>query len=137
MRNILIALLASLFLVCNAQAESVTTKSGLKYENLKVGEGAEAVDGKIVAVHYTGWLLEAGTKGKQFDSSHGRGRPFEFALGKGQVIQGWDEGVKGMKVGGKRMLIIPPQLGYGERGAAGVIPPNSTLIFDVELLGVK
>jgi FKBP-type peptidyl-prolyl cis-trans isomerase len=111
----------------------VTTKTGLKYWDLKKGTGAEAKSGQTVKVHYTGWL----TNGKKFDSSVDRGEPFEFHLGSGDVIPGWDEGVAGMKVGGKRQLQIPPALGYGERGAGGVIPPNSVLVFDVELLGVK
>jgi FKBP-type peptidyl-prolyl cis-trans isomerase FkpA len=110
----------------------VTTDSGLKYEDLAVGEGAEAVAGKSVSVHYTGWL----TDGQKFDSSHDRNDPFAFVLGGGMVIKGWDEGVQGMKVGGKRKLTIPPQLGYGVRGAGGVIPPNATLVFEVELLEV-
>jgi len=110
----------------------VTTDSGLKYEDLAVGEGAEAVVGKSVSVHYTGWL----TDGQKFDSSHDRNDPFAFVLGGGMVIKGWDEGVQGMKVGGKRKLTIPPQLGYGVRGAGGVIPPNATLVFEVELLEV-
>jgi len=111
----------------------VTTKSGLKYVDLVVGTGAEAKNGQTVRVHYTGWLKD----GKKFDSSVDRGQPFEFALGRGQVIKGWDEGVAGMKVGGKRRLIIPSDLGYGSRGAAGVIPPNAELTFEVELLGIK
>ena len=116
-----------------AQEKIVTTASGLKYEDLKVGEGAEARSGDRVEVHYTGWL-ENGTK---FDSSVDRGKPFPFPLGAGRVIKGWDQGVAGMKVGGKRKLIIPPALGYGERGAGGVIPPNATLIFEVELLKIN
>ena len=105
----------------------------LKIEDVVVGTGAEAQKGKQVSVHYTGWL----TDGTKFDSSKDRGQPFGFALGRGQVIQGWDDGVAGMKVGGKRKLTIPPELGYGPAGAGGVIPPNATLVFDVELLGVK
>jgi FKBP-type peptidyl-prolyl cis-trans isomerase len=104
------------------------------------GTGAEAVAGKNVFVHYSGWLYTtqaADGKGKKFDSSVDRGRPFNFPLGAGRVIAGWDQGVAGMKVGGKRTLVIPPQMGYGARGAGGVIPPNATLIFDVELLDVK
>jgi FKBP-type peptidyl-prolyl cis-trans isomerase FkpA len=110
----------------------VTTDSGLKYEDLTVGEGTEAVAGKSVSVHYTGWL----TDGQKFDSSKDRNDPFSFVLGGGMVIKGWDEGVQGMKVGGVRKLTIPPQLGYGVRGAGGVIPPNATLVFEVELLDV-
>jgi len=110
-----------------------TTASGLKYWDLKKGTGAVAKSGDAVKVHYTGWL----TDGKKFDSSVDRGSPFEFKLGAGLVIKGWDEGVAGMKVGGKRQLRIPPGLGYGEKGAGGVIPPNSELVFDVELLGVN
>ncbi len=101
-------------------------------EELTVGEGAEAVAGKHVTVHYTGWL----TNGAKFDSSLDRNDPFDFPLGRGHVIRGWDEGVAGMKVGGKRKLTIPPEMGYGARGAGGVIPPNATLVFEVELLGV-
>ena len=109
-----------------------TTSSGLQYWDIAVGTGATAVAGKTVKVHYTGWL----TDGKKFDSSVDRGQPFSFSLRGGQVIKGWDEGVAGMKVGGKRQLRIPPELGYGARGAGGVIPPNATLIFDVVLLDV-
>ena len=108
------------------------TDSGLKYEDLIEGDGAQAAAGQRVSVHYTGWLLD----GDKFDSSLDRGQPFEFSLGSGMVIRGWDEGVAGMKVGGKRRLTIPSQLGYGARGAGGVIPPNATLVFDVELLGI-
>ena len=111
---------------------SVTTASQLVYEDLIEGNGAEAKQGRPVSVHYTGWL----TDGKKFDSSKDRNEPFQFSLGAGQVIGGWDEGVTGMKIGGKRKLTIPPHLGYGARGAGGVIPPNATLVFEVELLGV-
>ena len=119
-------------------ASKVTTASGLQYVDVKVGNGEVAKAGEQVSVHYTGWLQNPdGSKGRKFDSSKDRGQPFQFALGGGQVIKGWDEGVAGMKVGGERELIIPPDLGYGARGAGGVIPPNATLIFDVELLGVS
>ena len=110
--------------------------SGLKYTDTAVGTGAMATKGHKVSVHYTGWLDNLGQKGKKFDSSVDRGQAFGFTLGAQQVIRGWDEGVEGMKVGGKRTLTIPPELGYGARGAGGVIPPNATLIFDVELLKV-
>jgi FKBP-type peptidyl-prolyl cis-trans isomerase FkpA len=113
-----------------------TTPSGLQYHDEVAGSGAEASAGKNVRVHYTGWLYENGVQGAKFDSSRDRNDPFEFPLGAGMVIRGWDEGVAGMKVGGKRTLIIPPELGYGARGAGGVIPPHATLKFDVELLAV-
>ena len=114
----------------------ITTESGLQYEDTVVGEGASASAGQHVHVHYTGWLFEGGQAGRKFDSSKDRGDPFDFPLGAGHVIRGWDEGVQGMKVGGTRRLVIPPQLGYGARGAGGVIPPNATLLFEVELLAV-
>ena len=113
-----------------------TTPSGLQYEDTTVGAGAEARAGQHVSVHYTGWLYNDGVKGAKFDSSKDRNDPFAFGLGGGQVIRGWDEGVQGMKVGGTRRLVIPAALGYGARGAGGVIPPNATLLFEVELLGV-
>jgi peptidylprolyl isomerase len=114
-----------------------TTASGLKIIDLKVGTGPSPRTGQTCVMHYTGWLYENGAKGKKFDSSVDRGDPFEFKIGVHQVIAGWDEGVATMKVGGKRTLIIPPELGYGERGAGNAIPPNATLIFDVELVGIK
>jgi FKBP-type peptidyl-prolyl cis-trans isomerase FkpA len=113
------------------------TATGLKYEDLKVGDGPTPKNGQTCVMHYTGWLWENGAKGKKFDSSVDRGQPFEFGLGMGRVIKGWDQGVATMKVGGKRLLLIPPQLGYGARGAGAVIPANATLLFEVELLGVK
>jgi FKBP-type peptidyl-prolyl cis-trans isomerase len=115
----------------------ITTASGLKYEDTKVGTGAEAKAGQLASVHYTGWLWVDGKRGSKFDSSKDRGQPFDFPLGGGRVIKGWDEGVQGMKIGGTRVLTIPPELGYGARGAGGAIPPNATLQFEVELLGVK
>jgi peptidylprolyl isomerase len=129
-------------LVPFASADAATNQviempDGLKYTDDKTGDGGTAAVGTKVSVHYTGWLSDNGAKGKKFDSSVDRGQPFQFTLGAHQVIAGWDEGVAGMKVGGKRTLIIPPELGYGARGAGGVIPPNATLIFDVELLGVQ
>jgi peptidylprolyl isomerase len=113
------------------------TASGLTIIDNKVGAGESPRIGQSAVVHYTGWLYQDGKKGKQFDSSRPRGEPFEFPLGQGKVIPGWDEGVETMKVGGKRTLIVPPQLGYGAAGAGGAIPPNSTLLFEIELLGVK
>ncbi len=112
----------------------MTSKTGLKTTDVKVGEGTEAKAGMTVSMHYTGWLWEKDAKGKKFDSSLDRNEPFQFALGAGQVIKGWDEGIAGMKEGGKRTLVIPPDLGYGSRGAGGVIPPNATLLFEVEFL---
>ena len=129
----LVALATTVLMAASAGA------AGLVKTDTVVGKGNEAVAGKTVEVHYTGWLHDPAAKdmrGKQFDSSRGRG-PFSFPLGGGRVIKGWDEGVAGMKVGGKRTLVIPPELGYGARGAGGVIPPNATLVFDVELLDVK
>lgn len=117
--------------------KTMTTPSGLQITDSKVGTGATPKPGQTCVMHYTGWLYQSGTKGKKFDSSVDRGEPFEFPIGQGRVIRGWDEGVATMKVGGKRTLIIPPALGYGASGAGGIIPPNATLIFDVELLGVK
>jgi FKBP-type peptidyl-prolyl cis-trans isomerase len=133
--------IAILTLIISAAAQTPTkvtgeptkTPSGLEYWDIKVGTGAEAKPGHTVKVDYTGWL----TNGKKFDSSVGTGRPFQFMLGAGQVIKGWDEGVAGMKVGGKRQLRVPPELAYGAKGFPGAIPPNSTLVFDVQLLDVK
>jgi peptidylprolyl isomerase len=119
------------------QGKTVTTPSGLKIIDTQVGTGATPRTGQTCVMHYTGWLYQNGAKGQKFDSSLDRRQPFEFPIGRGQVIPGWDEGVASMKVGGKRTLIIPPNLGYGARGVGNVIPPNSTLIFEVELLGVK
>jgi peptidylprolyl isomerase len=120
-----------------SSAKPVTTSSGLQIIDTKPGTGAAPRTGQTVVVHYTGWLYANGAKGKKFDSSVDRNEPLEFAVGTGRVIRGWDEGVGSMKVGGKRTLIIPPQLGYGASGAGGVIPPNATLMFDVELIGLK
>jgi peptidylprolyl isomerase len=119
------------------ESKMVKTPSGLQYEDVKVGTGAEPKAGQTCSVHYTGWLWVNGAKGSKFDSSVDRGQPFQFAVGRGNVIRGWDEGVLTMKVGGKRNLIIHPGLGYGAQGTGGVIPPNATLFFEVELLGVK
>src|SRR5262245_40001955 len=123
--------------VAAQEGRTVTTASGLQIRDDKVGTGASPRPGQICVMHYTGWLYVGGAKGTKFDSSLDRGRPFEFPIGRQRVIAGWDEGVASMKVGGKRTLIIPPALGYGARGAGGVIPPNATLIFEVELLEVK
>lgn len=120
-----------------AKDKSMTTASGLKIEDTKEGTGASPKTGQTCVMHYTGWLYENGQRGRKFDSSVDRNEPFAFSIGVGQVIKGWDEGVSTMKVGGKRTLIIPPEMGYGARGAGGVIPPNATLIFDVELLGIE
>ena len=139
-----VLLLAAPVISADEQKEQKTeykwtmTSSGLKYQDLKVGDGASPKQGQTCVMHYTGWLWENGAKGKKFDSSIDRGQPFEFTLGNGRVIKGWDEGVATMKVGGKRLLLIPPRLGYGASGAGGgLIPPNATLLFEVELLGVK
>jgi len=138
--NSLRALLVAAAFVFSFTAGPALAAGGLVKTDIIVGKGNEAVAGKTVYVHYTGWLYEPKApkqRGKQFDSSIGRGGPFYFALGAGRVIRGWDEGVAGMKVGGKRTLVIPPDLAYGSRGAGGVIPPNATLVFDVELLEVR
>jgi FKBP-type peptidyl-prolyl cis-trans isomerase FkpA len=119
------------------QGKAMTTASGLQIIDIKEGSGASPKPGQTCVMHYTGWLYENGQKGKKFDSSVDRNEPFDFPIGAGRVIKGWDEGVATMKVGGKRTLIIPPALGYGARGAGGVIPPNATLMFDVELLAVR
>ena len=139
MRRPFYALTGALILAmtASASAETITTPSGLQYRDEVVGTGPEPKAGQKVSVHYTGWLDDGGKPGKKFDSSRDRGTPFSFTLGAGQVIAGWDTGVATMKVGGKRTLIIPPDQGYGPRGAGGVIPPNATLIFDVELLGAR
>ena len=123
--------------LAQTSGKTMTTSSGLQITDTKVGEGAAPKTGQTCVMHYTGWLYTNGAKGKKFDSSLDRGQPFSFTIGQGRVIPGWDEGVATMKVGGQRTLIIPPELGYGARGAGGVIPPNATLIFDVELLDVK
>ncbi len=139
----IIALLSSLSAgvmtlpMAQAASEVTLTASGLKIIDNKIGSGVSPKIGQTCVMHYTGWLYINGAKGKKFDSSRDRGEPFEFAIGQGKVIPGWDEGIETMKVGGKRTLIIPPQLGYGAAGAGASIPPNSTLIFDVELLDVK
>jgi peptidylprolyl isomerase len=134
------AVFAFLGLVAPAMAQegkTIELPDGLKYTDVKVGDGAAAQNGYIISVQYTGWLYKNNAKGAKFDSSRDAGKPFSFKLGGGQVIKGWDEGVAGMKVGGQRTLIIPPELAYGAKGAGGVIPPNATLIFDVELISTR
>ena len=123
--------------IAQTAGKTMTTPTGLQITDTKVGTGATPKTGQICVMHYTGWLYQNGAKGQKFDSSVDRGQPFEFPIGTRRVIAGWDEGVATMKVGGKRTLVIPPTLGYGARGAGGVIPPNATLIFEVELLDVK
>jgi peptidylprolyl isomerase len=132
-------LVAASVITASAQTagKTMTTSSGLQITDSVIGTGATPKTGQTCVMHYTGWLYVNGVKGKKFDSSVDRGQPFEFPIGAGRVIRGWDEGVATMKIGGKRTLIIPPALGYGASGAGGVIPPNATLIFDVELLAVK
>lgn len=148
-----VALSGSVFMAACSDKTATTSTTGtsspqatdikmvdLVKTDVKVGDGAEATAGKMVSVHYTGWLYDeaaADKHGKKFDSSRDRGQPFQFPLGGGQVIKGWDQGVQGMKIGGQRTLVIPAEMGYGARGAGGVIPPNATLVFDVELLGVN
>ena len=136
-RHALLAVPAAVMTIAAIPYGSIKLPNGTIMKEVKVGTGKEAMPGMAVTVHYTGWLYVDGAKGKKFDSSVDRGDPFVFPLGLGQVITGWDEGVAGMKVGGKRELIVPPEAGYGERGAGGVIPPNATLIFEVELLDVQ
>jgi FKBP-type peptidyl-prolyl cis-trans isomerase len=138
LQRLLMLSVAGLFLAVAIAQEGkvITTKSGLKYIDHKMGTGATAVSGAKLQMHYTGWLYEDGKRGKKFDSSVDRGKPFVFKLGAGEVIKGWDEGIQGMKVGGKRELIIPGNLAYGSRGYPGLIPPDATLDFEVELLGV-
>ncbi|KAB7648587.1 FKBP-type peptidyl-prolyl cis-trans isomerase [Polymorphobacter fuscus] len=118
-------------------AAPIVLPGGTRATDVAPGKGAEAMPGQMVAVHYTGWLWQDGMRGKKFDSSRDRGEPFVFQLGTGQVILGWDEGVAGMKVGGKRTLLVPPAAGYGERGAGGDIPPGATLLFEVELIAAQ
>ena len=132
----LLLLTAPTAALAQAPGKPMTTASGLQIIDTKVGTGTAPKQGQICVVHYTGWLYQDGQKGKKFDSSLD-GKPIEFPVGQRRVIAGWDEGIASMKVGGKRTLIIPPELGYGARGAGGAIPPNSTLVFDVELLGVS
>jgi peptidylprolyl isomerase len=128
---------ASHLATAQTAGKTAAAPSGLQIKDIKVGTGATPKAGQICVVHYTGWLYQNAAKGKKFDSSHDRNEPFAFPLGQGQVIPGWDQGVATMKVGGKRSLVIPPELAYGARGVEGVIPPNATLLFEVELLGVK
>ena len=144
LRSVILVGIALLAVGCNPSAPPPAPKSDpppqFKMTDIVVGTGSAIAAGKTAVVHYTGWLFDAMTpdhKGKKFDSSRDRGEPFRFPVGGGQVIKGWDEGVVGMKIGGQRQLIIPPDKGYGERGAGGVIPPNATLLFDVELLGIE
>ncbi len=138
---LVLAVIAALASLAPADAQTagkpMTTPSGLQIIDTKAGTGASPKTGQICVMHYTGWLYENGAKGAKFDSSVDRGKPFEFPIGMHRDIAGWDEGVATMKVGGKRTLIIPPDLGYGARGAGAVIPPNATLMFDVELLDIK
>ena len=149
-RHLFASLLLIVTISCGGSAQKTESTEGapmadtgvkeLQMVDTKVGTGAEAVAGRVVSVHYTGWLFDASKgdkRGDKFDSSKDRNEPFEFPLGGGQVISGWDKGFAGMKVGGTRVLTIPPDMGYGARGAGGVIPPNATLVFEVELLGVK
>jgi peptidylprolyl isomerase len=135
--RLLAAGLAGAFVSILALTPAAAQTAGLQVQDTKVGTGASPKTGQTCVMHYTGWLYQNGQKGKKFDSSLDRGEPFEFKIGTRQVIAGWDQGVATMKVGGKRTLIIPPELGYGARGAGGVIPPNATLMFEVELLDVK
>jgi FKBP-type peptidyl-prolyl cis-trans isomerase FkpA len=130
--------LAALAAPANAQqGKEVELLDGVKYTDVKIGDGTPAMKGYIITVQYTGWLYKNGAKGAEFDSSKTSGKPLTFKLGAGQVIAGWDEGVAGMKVGGERTIIIPPEQAYGSKGAGGVIPPNATLIFDVELISAR
>ena len=139
MTGVIVPLTSASFAPVAAQTAGtpMTTPSGLKIIDTKIGTGPSPKTGQICVMHYTGWLYEHGAKLQKFDSSVDRGQPFEFPIGQHRVIAGWDEGVATMKVGGKRTLIIPPELGYGTRGAGMVIPPNATLMFDVELLDIK
>ncbi len=140
-RTVLGSLLALAAAPVRAQGPDLSaaprTRSGLGIVEVREGTGEVAAAGRTARVHYTGWLLENGARGKKFDSSRDRGQPFEFPLGAGRVIKGWDEGVAGMKIGGQRTLVVPADLGYGARGAGNAIPPNATLVFDVELLGLR